>query len=651
MPDYENEIKQLIDKLNYYTKLYDEGKPEISDYEWDQMYFELMALENETGIYFENSPTQRVNYQVVNKLNKVEHSHPMLSLDKTKDIDSVVSFLGNKEYIVMCKMDGLTCSLTYENGRLTKAETRGNGIIGEDILHNALQVKNIPKKINSNSKYVVVDGEIICDYNSFQKFKDEYKNPRNFASGSIRLLDSKESAMRNLSFIAWDCIEGITEKTLSYKLMALKDLWGFCTVPYFFTKEKATRELIEKDIEDIKVMAEVNNYPIDGVVFKFNNIAEYEAAGRTDHHFKGGLAFKFYDEEYETTLIDIEWTMGRTGQLTPVAIYEDIDIDGTICNRASLHNLSIMEEQLYIPYKGEKIWIAKMNMIIPQVVKKQWIANEYKPGENVFYPPEVCPICGESTSIHKDNDSKVLYCDNPMCEGKLLNKLDHFCDKKCLDIKGLSKMTIEKLLDWEWLTDFHSIYELKNYRDEWIKKAGFGIASVDKILNAIEESRNTTFAHILAAAGIPLLGSTLSKKLEAVYEGSWVAFREDVESKYDFSKLPDIGETMCYNILHFNYDEIDKVVDLDLNIQQPAAANGENSFKGKTFCITGKTHIFKNRAELTADIESKGGRVVGSMSSKVDYLINNDNTSTSAKNKAAQSAGIPILTEEEYLEL
>ena len=649
MPDYENEIKQLIDKLNYYTKLYDEGKPEISDYEWDQMYFELMALENETGIYFENSPTQRVNYQVVNKLNKVEHSHPMLSLDKTKDIDSVVSFLGNKEYIVMCKMDGLTCSLTYEDGRLIKAETRGNGIIGEDILHNALQVKNIPKKINSNSKYVVVDGEIICDYNSFQRFKDEYKNPRNFASGSIRLLDSKESAMRNLSFIAWDCIEGTTEKTLSYKLMVLKDLWGFCTVPYFFTKEKATRELIEKDIEDMKVMAEINNYPIDGVVFKFNNIAEYEAAGRTDHHFKGGLAFKFYDEEYETTLKDVEYTMGRTGQLTPVAIFEPIDIDGTEVSRASLHNISILKETLHgYGWAGQKVSVFKANQIIPQISKAQ---EENELTKLYFHYPMTCPICGGQTEIIKENSSEVLYCSNPNCEGKALNKFAHFCDKKCLDIKGLSKMTIEKLIDWEWLTDFHSIYELKNYRDEWIKKAGFGVASVDKILNAIEESRNTTFAHILAAAGIPLLGSTLSKKLEAVYNGSWVAFREDVENKYDFSKLPDIGETMCYNILHFNYDEIDNVVDLDLNIQQSVAASGENSFEGKTFCITGKTHIFKNRAELTADIESKGGRVVSSMSSKVDYLINNDNTSTSAKNKAAQSAGIPILTEEEYLEL
>ena len=641
-----SEIRNLIDKLNYYTKLYDEGKPEISDEEWDNLYFQLVKMEQISGEYFEDSPTQRVNYQVLNKLNKVEHDHPMLSLDKTKDIEALKSFIGNKEIISMAKMDGLTCSLTYENGKLVKAETRGNGLVGEDILHNALQVKNIPNKVNFKKK-LVIDGEIICTYDNFRYFENEYKNPRNFASGSIRLLDSKESAMRRLSFIAWDCIEGFEDEIyLNAKLWRLYEM-GFTSVPYIVHAVNP----IEEDVEKIKNSCKDLGYPIDGIVVKYNKIDEYEAMGRTDHHFKGGIAYKFYDEEYETVLRNIEWTMGRTGVLTPVAIYDDIDIDGTICNRASLHNLSIMKEQLYEPYAGEKIWIAKMNMIIPQVVRKEWIANDYHPGENDFDAPRFCPICGKATEIRQENNSKMLYCSNPYCEGKLLNRIDHFCSKKGLDIKGLSKMTIEKLIDWEWLTDFHSIYELKNYRDEWIKKAGFGVASVDKILNAIEGSRNTTFARILAAAGIPLLGSTLSKKLEAIYNGSWVAFREDVEGKYDFSKLSDIGETMCYNILNFNYDEIDKVVDLDLNIQQPVTANGENSFEGKTFCITGKTHIFKNRAELTADIESKGGRVVSSMSSKVDYLINNDNTSTSAKNKAAQSAGIPILTEEEYLEL
>ena len=639
-----SEIRNLIDKLNYYTKLYDEGKPEISDEEWDNLYFQLVKMEQISGEYFEDSPTQRVNYQVLNKLNKVEHDHPMLSLDKTKDIEALKSFIGNKEIISMAKMDGLTCSLTYENGKLVKAETRGNGLVGEDILHNALQVKNIPNKVNFKKK-LVIDGEIICTYDNFRYFENEYKNPRNFASGSIRLLDSKESAMRRLSFIAWDCIEGFEDEIyLNAKLWRLYEM-GFTSVPYIVHAVNP----IEEDIEKIKNSCKNLGYPIDGIVVKYNKIDEYEAMGRTDHHFKGGLAYKFYDEEYDTTLKNVEYTMGRTGQLTPVAIFEPIDIDGTEVSRASLHNISILKETLHgYGWAGQKISVFKANQIIPQISKAQ---EENELTKLYFHYPMTCPICGGQTEIIKENSSEVLYCSNPNCEGKALNKFAHFCDKKCLDIKGLSKMTIEKLIDWEWLTDFHSIYELKNYRDEWIKKAGFGVASVDKILNAIEGSRNTTFARILAAAGIPLLGSTLSKKLEAIYNGSWVAFREDVESKYDFSKLPDIGETMCYNILHFNYDEIDKVVDLDLNIQQPAAASGENSFEGKTFCITGKTHIFKNRAELTADIESKGGRVVSSMSSKVDYLINNDNTSTSAKNKAAQSAGIPILTEEEYLEL
>ena len=642
--EIENKIKNLINKLNYYTKLYDEGKPEITDKEWDDLYFQLVILENKSKIYFEDSPTQNVNYQIVNQLNKVEHDHLMLSLDKTKDINTLKSFINNKECISMAKMDGLTCSLTYEGGKLVRAETRGNGSIGEDILHNALQIKNIPNKINNKNRFVI-DGEVICDYKTFENFNAEYKNPRNFASGSIRLLDSKESSLRGLSFIAWDCIQGLEEEMyLNAKLWRLNEM-GFTIVPYIVHGNNE----IEKDIDKIKEFCKDKYYPIDGVVIKYNKIDEYNAMGRTDHHFKGGIAYKFYDEEYDTKLKDIEWTMGRTGQLTPVAIYEDIDIDGTICNRASLHNISILKETLGgYGWENQEIKVYKANQIIPQI---SWAQPENEFTKLYFHYPMTCPICNEPTELKKDIDSEVLYCTNPNCEGKALNKLAHFCDKKCLDIKGLSKMTIEKLLDWGWVTDFHSIYQLKEYRQEWIKKAGFGVASVDKILTAIEESRNTSFARILAAAGIPLLGTTLSKKLETIYEGSWVAFREDVEAKWDFSKLPDIGETMSYNIHHFDYTEIDEVVDLDLNIQKPVITQSENNLEGKVFCITGKVHIFKNRAELQADIENKGGKVVSSMSSRVNYLINNDSTSSSAKNKAAQQAGIPILTEEQYLEL
>lgn len=641
--DIHNKIKNLVDKLNYYTKLYDEGKPEISDKEWDNLYFQLVTLENETGIYYEDSPTQNINYQVVNKLEKVQHNHPMLSLDKTKDIEIANSFYNSHKSIVMAKMDGLTCSLRYLNGRLVSAETRGNGIEGEDILHNALQVKNIPNKIDYYEE-LVIDGEIICTYENFKPFESEYKNPRNFASGSIRLLDSKESARRNLSFIAWDCIKGLDDiETLNYKLYYLAK-FGFTIVP--IGNITFTLPVQIKQIQD-----ECNKlgYPIDGIVIKYDYCNEYDAAGRTDHHFKGGLAYKFYDEEYETTLKNIEWTMGRTGQLTPVAIYEDIDIDGTICNRASLHNLSIMEEQLYIPYKGEKIWIAKMNMIIPQVVKKQWIANEYKPGENVFYPPEVCPICGEPTSIHKDNNSKVLYCDNPNCQGKLINIIDHMCGKKGLDIKGLSKATIEKLIDWNWVESPKDIFALKDYITEWINKPGFGEKSVNNILQSIENASNTTLDRVIAAAGIPEIGARVAKDLASHYT-TWTNFRNET----NFIQYDGIGEIMENNLLTFDYSEMDYIVKNYLTIKEHNEERKQQKLEGLTFCVTGKLinkDKWKNRDELSSFIASLGGKVIGAVSPNMDYLINNDVNSTSSKNIRAKELGKQIIDEQTFIDM
>ena len=640
----ENLIRTLIDQLNSWTKFYDEGNPVVSDEHWDRNYFDLVRLENEYNIYFEDSPTQGINYQVVNKLNKVEHSHPMLSLDKTKSIDEVATFVGNKEYIIMAKMDGLTCSLTYENGKLIKAETRGNGLVGEDILHNALQVKDIPHRINTNRR-VVVDGEVICTYKDFEKFSYEYKNPRNFASGSIRLLDSKESAMRNLSFIAWDCIEGLeAEEKLNGKLWGLKEQFGFEIVPYIVSGDRG----IEDGIERIKIECQANGYPIDGIVFKYNKIDEYNAAGRTDHHFKGGLAYKFYDEEYETKIIDIEWTMGRTGVLTPVAIFEPVDIDGTIVSRASLHNISVMTELMGGSYVGQKVKVFKSNMIIPQI---SWADDKCYEGAQMLEIPTKCPICGGDCSIHQDNNSKILMCDNPDCEGKILNKFDHFCSKKGLDIKGLSKATLEKLLDWGFIETYEDIFSLRYWREDWIKKPGFGPASVDKILNAIEDARKCNFEKLIAAAGIPEIGTRVAKDLAKEYKGSYEAFREDVEGKLDFTRFDGIGEVMADYILNFDYTEIDKVYDrLDFQMPEPKEENSVD-LTDIVFCITGKLNTFKNRDELIVDIESKGGRAVSSMSSKVNYLINNDITSTSAKNKAAKATGIPIITEEDYLNM
>ena len=652
MGDRYLEVSNLVEKLNYYTKLYDEGKPEISDQEWDDMYFELVRLEKEYGLYLSNSPTQKVNYEVKNELEKVTHNHPMLSLEKTKEISDVEAFVGNKEYIVMAKMDGLTCSLYYQKGRLVRAETRGNGIVGEDVTHNALVIPSIPKKIDYQED-LIVDGEIICTYDNFEAFASEYKNPRNFASGSIRLLDANECAKRKLTFVAWDAVEGLNDKFLSFKLKELSNL-GFKIVPY--TTKLHEYDKMETTIRFVKGVCEHDGYPIDGAVIKFDGVDEYYAAGRTDHHFKGGLAYKFYDEEYETTLLDIEWTMGRTGVLTPVAILEPIEIDGTEVSRASLHNISIIKE-LGISHYNCKVSVFKANMIIPQISK----VIEDKSEEVIVYP-YICPICGAETEIIKENDSEMLYCSNPNCEGKLINRLDHFCGKKGLDIKGLSKATLEKLVDWGWVSNFPDIFNLQDYRDEWMKKPGFGEKSVDKILNAIVESANNiNLENLLAAAGIPLVGRVMTKQLAKEYKGSYVAFREDVEGGYDFSEFEGIGVVMCDSILSYNYDELDTIYEMlydefNNNIQKlyfnkEEEQTNKQNLEGLTFCITGKVKIFKNRAELQADIESKGGKCVGSVSKNVNYLINNDNTSTSAKNLKAKELGIKIITEEEFLTL
>lgn len=645
----QNTIKELIEELNYHTKLYDEGNPAISDKEWDDMYFRLVEMEKRTGIYLENSPTQRVNYDIKNQLDKIKHSHPMLSLDKTKSINDIKAFLSTKKYIGMAKMDGLTCSLTYNNGRLIAAETRGNGIIGEDILHNALVVKNIPKRINYLNK-LVVDGEIICKDKDFEEFQKEYKNSRNFASGSIRLLDSKESEKRKLSFVAWDVIEGFSDNEfLSTRLIELSNL-SFEVVPFLYGDETAD-EQIEHTINEIKKYCVEEGYPIDGIVFKYDKVKEYLAAGRTDHHFKGGIAYKFYDETVETRIRNIEWTMGRTGVLTPVAILDPVEIDGTEISRASLHNISIMKE-LEIKEKGQKVEVFKANMIIPQILKviPEATCDVWMP-QNIIEPPKTCPICGGETIIKQENDSKMLYCDNPLCEGKLVNRLDHFCSKKGLDIKGLSKATLEKLVDWGYINTYQDIFILNQHRDNWIKKPGFGVASVDKILNAIEESKKTSLEKVIAAAGIPEIGTRVAKDL-AKYYNSWSEFRAET----NFLQYDGIGEVMNNNLLTFDYDDLnlDYTVNLHLNNVEKCATQEQyqdNQLEGKVFCITGKVHIFKNRAELQADIESKGGKCVSSMSSKVNYLINNDINSTTSKNQQAKKAGIPILTEEDYIQL
>lgn len=632
------EMKELVDRLNYLTKKYDEGHPEVSDEEWDELYFKLIQMEEDMGIHLDESPTQTIIYQVVNELRKVEHNHKMLSLDKTKDIEEVKKFLGkDNDYVAMCKMDGLTCSLRYIGGKLISAETRGNGLIGEDILHNALVIPSIPKTIPYPEE-LIVDGEIICTYEDFEPFSDTYKNPRNFAAGSIRLLDSKECAKRNLTFVAWDVIKGFPNDNNVYSRLLLLTFDGFTIVPF----EKGS---VEHCIEWLTETARCMSYPIDGIVFKFDEVDFGKQQGETAHHFKNAIAYKFYDDEYETTLQNIEYSMGRTGILTPVAVYEDIDIDGSVCNRASLHNLSIMTELLGdLPYKGEKIWIYKANMIIPQVSK----GEKRNSSEDFHFDiPKICPVCGSRTAI---NESSQLYCTNPDCDGKLINKLDHFCGKKGLDIKGLSKATLEKLIDWGWVNSCVDLFSLQDHTKEWVVKPGFGTKSVEKILDSIEESKNCSTEAFIASLGIPLIGRTIAADLAKKFE-TYEALSKAIDEGYDFTKLPGFAWAKSQALTNFDYTEADKLYGI-LNVKPaPTVVEAsEQPLKDIKFVITGSVKHFKNRTELQGLIEKCGGKVVSAISKNVDYLINNDAESTSAKNVAAKKLGIPILTEEEFLE-
>ena len=642
-----NTIRNLIHMLNLHTEYYDAGEPIISDQEWDSMYFELVKLENETGLYYQDSPTQRIHFQEMSKLNKVEHNHPMLSLAKTKDLSEVEAFLGDKAPICMAKMDGLTCSLRYLGGKLVSAETRGNGQVGEDILHNALVIKNIPKRIPWQEEFIV-DGEIICTYKDFEPFASEYKNPRNFASGSIRLLNNKECLTRNLTFVAWDIIN-FPMKLLSMKMQLLKD-FGFTAVPYDIDIVDLT-----KQVENIQNQCKKLGYPIDGVVFKYDFCKAYEDAGRTDHHFKGGLAYKFYDEEYETTLEDIEWTMGRTGVLTPVAILAPIDIDGTEVSRANIHNITVAHETLgglCFGWKGQKVWVYKANMIIPQISKAE---EDDERTKEYFTLPYICPVCGGEVETRKEVDSEMLYCANPHCEGKLVNRIEHFFGKKGLDAKGISKATIEKLIDWGWVKRTADMFNLRQYANEWKNKSGFGEKSVSNVLGAIENSQVCSLESIIAAAGIPLIGRTVARDIASRFT-TYAAFKEGILGSFDFSSLAGFGYEMNKSLKTFNYEELDYIVENYLTIKEEQTnlvqvIPGSVSLEGLQYCITGKLNIWKNREELTKTIESLGGKVTGTVSKNTTHLINNDINSTSAKNKKAHELGVAIITEQMFADI
>ena len=635
--DAKERVKYLVSELNRHTELYDKGVPEISDKEWDDMYFELVTLEHERGYVLPNSPTQKVNYTVVNELQKVKHNHPMLSLDKTKDIEEIKSFVGDKDWIAMLKMDGLTCSLLYDGGRLVRAETRGDGEIGEDITHNAMVIPSIPNRIPYTDR-LIVDGEIICKLDDFKEFEGEYKNARNFASGSIRLLDSNECAKRNLTFVAWDVIGKPKSNSLWAVLAWLYDL-SFTVVPVL----RSTYHSVE-DTMCLKQIAANYNYPIDGLVFKLDNPIEYELMGRTDHHFCGGLAYKFYDELHETQLIDIEWTMGKTNTLTPTAIFETVNIDGTDVSKASLHNISIIKKLGLTNNCTVKVY--KANQIIPQ------IDSCLHDGDSPIKIPKYCPVCGGETEVVTENASEVLTCKNSNCSGKLLGRLKFFVSKPAMNIDGISESILDFLIEKEWVKSFVDIYHLVGHKDEWQKCDGFGKKSVEKILDAIEKSRDVKLENFICALSIPNIGKSAAKTISDKFNGDYIEFAHAYEDYFDWTELNDFGETMaknleCYLLKH--YKDVNKLASELYFVKRKNKVVTENPFNGRTLCVTGKLNHF-TRDSINAKISELGAKATGSVSKNTDYLITNE-ASGSSKYKKAVELKVPIITESEFLEM
>lgn len=654
-------IKELTKQLNQYRdSYYNNSVSEVSDQEYDNLFDELKQLEEETNIVMTNSPTQTVGYEVKSKLKKVKHSHPMLSLDKTKSVEDLKKFASDKDCLLMCKMDGLTVLLTYENGELIQAETRGNGEEGEIITHNAKVFENIPLHIDYTG-HLEIEGEAIITYGDFEKINsklpknERYKNPRNLVSGSVRQLDSNIAAQRHVKFIAWK-VPNIEDKIKSdnaflFRLIFAKNL-GFDIVPFYsYTNCSSDKENIHNMVISLQNKAKELGYPIDGLVMTYNDITYGEALGTTGHHPKHSLAFKFYDDIYPTRLLDVEFTMGKTGVLTPTAVFEPVEIDGTMVERASIHNISIMKS-LGIVSKYQEIGVYKANMIIPQIEYAEDM--DCVTVEESIKIPDICPICGSKAEVIKDNDTEILICTNPDCKGKLLGKLSHFVSKNAINIDGLSEQTLQKFIDLEWLSSFRDIYYLSEHKEEMYKLDGFGKKSVDKLLESIEKSRNTTLDRFIYGLCIPLIGKTASKTIAKEFNNQAEEFYDIWCHGYDFTKLDDFGDTMNNSMQYFirdNYRWIAEFIGEFIFRGSDNDGNVRQVLKGKTFVITGSLKAYKNREELVTVIERNGGKVSGSVSAKTSYLINNDVESNSSKNRKAHDLGIPIISEGEFIQM
>lgn len=636
-------LVNILNKANiaYYTT----GNPIMSDALWDSYFEELKSLENETGYILTGSPTQYAGYEILNKVDKVKHIIPMLSLNKIHTIDEVKKFINNQNCLCSLKLDGLTIRATYINGTLSKLETRGNGEIGSDITYHKKSFLNLPNNINKKGTYII-DGEGIIKIDDFETINEQssikFENPRNLVSGTLAALDTSISAKRYLRFIVWNVIEDI-EKTNSFSqnLNNAKEL-GFSIVPFQIINDNSDLNII---LDNVKKLASNFYYPIDGAVFSYDNIKYGMSLGNTTHHFNHSVAYKYTDQKYKTILKNIIWSMG-TDKLTPVAIFDPVRIDGSTVEKASLHNVSYIKKlKLGI---GDHITIYLANMIIPQV-------DENFTKSNTYEIPKVCPYCGMPTEIRKEGIAEELYCINPYCQAKLESRCERFVSKACMDIDGLSKSTLRIFIQNGWIKHpFDIYYHLYDFKKDMINIDGFGIKSVNNLFTAIERSRQITLNKFINAMNIPMVGKTTSKIIAEKCNNDIKNFIEKCENQFDWTQLDTIGDVInqSIQIWYKKYNEkVKDFIDNCLIFELPNQVKTENKLKGKSICITGKLEKYANRNDLILDIEKYGGKVCSGVTKKTDYLLTNDTTSGSSKNKKAKELNIPIITENEFCQL
>lgn len=642
-------IKELVELLNKAGKsYYSEGQEIMSNYEYDALYDELKKLEEETGCVLSNSPTVNVGYEVLSELPKERHDSPMLSLDKTKDREALRDWLGEQKGVLSWKLDGLTIVLTYEDGKLSKAVTRGNGEIGEIITNNARVFKNVPVTIPYKGK-LVLRGEAIITYSDFNRINEEipemdakYKNPRNLCSGSVRQLNNKITKERNVNFFAFALVSADNvdfKNSMAYQFEWLKKQ-GFEVVEY----KMVDRDNIIDTIAWFEKTIVNNDFPSDGLVIIYDDIAYGESLGRTAKFPRNAMAFKWTDETADTVLRQIEWSASRTGLINPVAIFDPVELEGTKVSRASVHNISIMEGlKLGI---GDNIRVFKANMIIPQIA-----ANLTESGN--ISVPEVCPVCGQPTRISEVNDVKTLYCDNPECQAKHVKSFALLVSRDALNIDGLSEATLEKFIQKGFIKDKTDIFHLDKFKDEIVAMEGFGEKSYANLIEAVEKAKDTDLVRVLYGLGIDNIGLSTAKLIVKKLKGDPQAVLS--VTAQELTDINGIGEVIAEAFVRYFADEKKKEEYIrllgEVRLKEIEESQETEELAGKTFVITGNVTHFANRKELKELIERMGGKVTGSVTGNTSYLINNDSMSQSTKNKTAAKLGVPVITEEEFITL